>query len=180
MPTRRERLLAFMQLKSQRQMLIAATLFLAIVVAILALSLWQTNEERAVVRLGQGIASVDARPLAAFSAVTSRSAQPIPRPSESPMPSGEASFYGQELAGNPTANGEIFDPARLTAAHRTLPMGSRVRVTNVRNDESVVVRINDRGPYYGNRVIDLSTAAARTIGLIRSGTGQVRMALLID
>ena len=96
------------------------------------------------------------------------------------MADGEASFYGNELAGNRTASGEIFDPQKLTAAHRTLPLGSKVRVTNPRNGKTVVVRINDRGPFHGNRVIDLSTAAARSIGLIRSGTGRVNLALLVN
>ena len=96
------------------------------------------------------------------------------------MGSGDASYYGNELAGNRTASGEIFDPGRLTAAHRTLPLGSEVRVTNPNNGRSVIVEINDRGPYHGNRVIDLSTAAARTIGLIRSGTGRVNLALLVS
>ena len=96
------------------------------------------------------------------------------------MADGEASYYGSELAGNRTASGEVFDPNQLTAAHRTLPLGSEVRVTNPRNGESVVVRINDRGPFHGNRVIDLSTAAARQIGLIRSGTGRVNLALLLS
>lgn len=91
---------------------------------------------------------------------------------------GEASYYGNELAGRPTASGEAFNPSGLTAAHRTLPLGSRVRVTNQRNGESVVVRINDRGPYSGNRVIDLSHGAAREIGIARSGVGQVRLELL--
>ncbi len=91
---------------------------------------------------------------------------------------GGASYYGDELAGNPTASGEAFDPAKLTAAHRTLPLGSRVRVTNLRSGESVIVRINDRGPFHGRRVIDLSKAAARKIGLLRRGTGQVRLELL--
>jgi rare lipoprotein A len=91
---------------------------------------------------------------------------------------GSASFYGEELAGNPTASGERFDPAKLTAAHRTLPLGSRVRVTNLRNDESVVVRINDRGPFHGNRIIDLSEAAARRIGMLQQGTARVRIELL--
>ena len=96
------------------------------------------------------------------------------------MASGVASYYGRGdgFAGRRTANGEVFNPARLTAAHRTLPMGSRVRVTNPRNGESVVVRINDRGPFHGNRVIDLSYAAAREIGLIRTGRGNVQLALL--
>lgn len=91
---------------------------------------------------------------------------------------GRASFYGEELAGNPTATGEPFDPAKLTAAHRTLPLGSRVRVTNIRSGKSVVVRINDRGPFHGERVIDLSKAAARTIGMLRQGTARVRLELI--
>lgn len=91
---------------------------------------------------------------------------------------GEASYYGHELAGRPTASGEIFNPARLTAAHRTLPLGSRVRVTNPRTGASVVVRINDRGPFAKRRVIDLSLAAAREIGMLRSGTARVELELL--
>ncbi|MGB3542488.1 septal ring lytic transglycosylase RlpA family protein [Rubrivirga sp.] len=86
---------------------------------------------------------------------------------------GTASYYGAELAGNPTANGETFDPSELTAAHRTLPFGTRVRVTNPGNGESVVVRINDRGPFHGDRVIDVSTAAAKEIGLKQAGTLEV-------
>lgn len=94
---------------------------------------------------------------------------------------GVASYYGQELAGNRTANGERFNPDELTAAHRTLAFGSRVRVTNMSNGESVVVRINDRGPFGGHkRVIDVSHAAAKEIGLHRSGTARVSMALLSD
>ena len=91
---------------------------------------------------------------------------------------GEASYYAEELAGSPTASGEAFDPGKLTAAHRTLPLGTRVRVTNVRSGESVVVRINDRGPFSGHRVIDLSKAAARQIGLLSAGTGRVRLEVL--
>ncbi|MCA1748833.1 MAG: septal ring lytic transglycosylase RlpA family protein [Parasphingopyxis sp.] len=93
---------------------------------------------------------------------------------------GEASYYGRELAGNRTASGEIFDPSGLTAAHRTLPMGSRVRVTHRRNGRSVVVRINDRGPFHGNRVIDLSEGAARQIGMVGAGRAQVGLELLAD
>ena len=89
--------------------------------------------------------------------------------------SGRASYYGAELAGNPTASGEPFNPRELTAAHRTLPFGTHVRVTNERSGESVVVRINDRGPFHGNRVLDVSTAAAEEIGLKRAGTAHVTM-----
>lgn len=97
---------------------------------------------------------------------------------QSELPEGEASYYGDELAGRPTASGERFDPARMTAAHRTLPMGTRLRVTNVRNGESVIVRVNDRGPFSGNRALDLSYAAARQIGMIRTGTSRVRIEIL--
>jgi rare lipoprotein A len=88
---------------------------------------------------------------------------------------GEASYYGHELAGNRTASGERFNPNAMTAAHRTLPLGTRLRVTNKANGKSVVVRINDRGPFVGRRVIDVSLGAAREIGLVRAGTGQVTL-----
>ncbi len=91
---------------------------------------------------------------------------------------GVASFYGAELKGRPTASGERFNPAALTAAHRTLPFGTRLRVTNPRNGRSVVVRLNDRGPFHTSRVIDLSQEAARQIGLFQQGSGVVRLAAL--
>ncbi|WP_302851579.1 septal ring lytic transglycosylase RlpA family protein [Sphingopyxis sp. USTB-05] len=99
---------------------------------------------------------------------------------ETEIGGGMASYYGNELAGNRTASGERFDPAQLTAAHRSLPFGSLVRVTNTSNGDSVVVRINDRGPFAHGRVIDVSTAAAREIGMHRSGTARVKLALLSD
>ena len=92
--------------------------------------------------------------------------------------SGMASYYGSELAGRRTASGERFDPGLLTAAHRTLPFGSMVRVTNTRTGKSVVVRINDRGPFTRGRVIDVSRAAASQIGLIGPGHGEVSLTLL--
>ena len=91
---------------------------------------------------------------------------------------GKASWYGPGFAGRKTANGERFNPNALTAAHRKLPFGTTVKVTNVDNGKSVVVRINDRGPYAGNRVIDLSKAAAKRIGLISSGVGVVEIRAL--
>ena len=86
---------------------------------------------------------------------------------------GIASWYGEEFAGRTTANGEIFDPMQFTAAHRTLPFGTVVDVTNPKTSQTVRVRINDRGPYIGQRVIDLSYAAAQQIGLIDPGSGDV-------
>lgn len=94
--------------------------------------------------------------------------------------SGVASYYGRELAGNRTASGERFDPETLTAAHPTIPFGSRVRVTHAGSGLSTIVRINDRGPFRGKRIIDISLAAARAIGLDRAGTGRVILTLLRD
>jgi rare lipoprotein A len=93
---------------------------------------------------------------------------------------GQASFYGNEPGeGGPlTANGERYNPGGLTAAHRTLPFGTRVRVTSPNTGRSVVVRINDRGPFIGGRIIDLSVGAARALGLTSSGVGTVRMDIL--
>ena len=91
---------------------------------------------------------------------------------------GLASWYGAKHHGKRTASGEIFDQNKLTAAHRTLPWGSIVKVTNLDNGKSVEVRINDRGPFTKGRVIDLSRAAARAVGMVESGVSPVRMELL--
>lgn len=91
---------------------------------------------------------------------------------------GVASWYGEEFAGRTTANGEIFDPLQFTAAHRTLPFGTVLDVTNPKTSQTVRVRINDRGPYIGGREIDLSYAAAQQIGLIDPGSGDVDMKIV--
>src|SRR5215213_5371726 len=93
-----------------------------------------------------------------------------------PIHSGGASWYGPGFHGKRTANGERFNTHARTAAHRSLPFGSRVQVTNARTGRSVVVRINDRGPFVGGRVIDLSKAAAQAVGI--SGVGQVKLTRL--
>lgn len=85
---------------------------------------------------------------------------------------GEASWYDQGVI---TANGERFDPEALTAAHRSLPFGTLVRVTNLRNGRSVIVRINDNGPFVRGRIIDLSRGAARVIGMLSAGVEEVRV-----
>ena len=91
---------------------------------------------------------------------------------------GVASYYGPGFHRKKTASGERFNMHKLTAAHRTLPFGTRVRVTNIENGKSVVVRINDRGPFKKGRVIDVSLAAARKIGLTASGTAKVKLKIL--
>ncbi|WP_165664625.1 septal ring lytic transglycosylase RlpA family protein [Metapseudomonas otitidis] len=87
----------------------------------------------------------------------------------------EASYYGARHHGKRTASGERFDQNALTAAHRTLPFGTRVKVTNLNNDRSVVVRINDRGPHVRGRLIDLSRRAAEALDMLRSGVAPVRV-----
>jgi peptidoglycan lytic transglycosylase len=93
---------------------------------------------------------------------------------------GTASWYGGRdgFEGKPTASGEIYDSSQLTAAHRELPFGTIVEVTNLQNDQSVRVRINDRGPFIRGRIVDLSRAAAQQIGLLGPGVGEVRLTIV--
>lgn len=91
---------------------------------------------------------------------------------------GTASYYGLRHQGKRTASGERLDQNSLTAAHRQLPFGTRVQVTNLDNDRKVIVRINDRGPHIRGRLIDVSRAAAEQLGMLRSGTAQVRVQAL--
>jgi rare lipoprotein A len=91
---------------------------------------------------------------------------------------GQASWYGPGFYGGRTANGERFTRGTLTAAHRHLPFGTKVRVTNLWNGRSAVVRINDRGPFHGSRVIDLAHGAASVLGLTSSGVAQVKLEVL--
>ena len=92
------------------------------------------------------------------------------------MQTGKASWYGPGFDGRKTASGERFNRNAMTAAHKSLPLHSRVRVTNLANNESVVVKINDRGPYVSGRIIDLSQAAARAIGI--RGLGKVSISVI--
>jgi rare lipoprotein A len=104
---------------------------------------------------------------------------PAPRP-DAPAQTGEASWYGPQHHGKRTASGEVYDMNKLTAAHRTLPLGTRVRVTNIENGRSVDVRINDRGPFVDGRVIDLSRAAAERLGALGEGVVRVSLKVISD
>jgi len=119
------------------------------------------------------------------------SAPPVPAPSSPPPvsqpPTGDAtatkqrgriSYYGDDFAGKKTASGEPFDPAALTMAHRTLPFGTRVRVTNLENQRTVDVVVNDRGPAVAARIADLSRAAARRIGMLADGVVEALLEIL--
>ncbi|MEM5948116.1 septal ring lytic transglycosylase RlpA family protein [Spirochaetia bacterium 38H-sp] len=91
---------------------------------------------------------------------------------------GYASWYGPGFAGKLTASGEVFDPQKLTAAHRDLPFGTKIRVTNLSNNRTVVVTINDRGPFVKNRIIDLSKKAAEELDMIKTGTALVKLEII--
>ncbi len=113
-------------------------------------------------------------------------ALPIATPSEPPslerrvrsVSRGQASWYGPGFYGNRTASGEVLRRGTLTAAHRSLPFGTKVRVTNLHNGRSAVVRINDRGPFHGHRVIDLAHGAASELGVVASGVASVKLEVL--
>jgi rare lipoprotein A len=103
---------------------------------------------------------------------------PQPQPAPAYVETGLASWYGPPYHNRRASNGEVYDMHAMTAAHRTLPLGTRVRVTNVETGHSAVVRINDRGPFVGGRVIDLSLAAAKAVDVWRPGTAMVRLEVL--
>lgn len=88
---------------------------------------------------------------------------------------GIASWYGPGFHGKRTANGEIYNQNAMTAAHKTLPLSTVVKVTNLENKKSIIVRINDRGPYYGNRILDLSKKAAEMLGVSKRGTAKIKL-----
>ncbi len=91
---------------------------------------------------------------------------------------GIASYYHDSLHGNKTASGQVYDKTRLSAAHKTLPLGSKVRVTDVKTGKSIVVRVNDRGPFVKGRIIDLSRRAAKELGIVKRGIAKVKMEVL--
>lgn len=107
-------------------------------------------------------------------------AEPPAKSPALPASTGPASWYGPGFTGKKTASGDIFDDDKLTAAHKTLPFGSKAKVTNLSNGKWVKVEINDRGPFVGNRIIDLSQAAAHALGMIDRGVVQVKIEPLVD
>jgi rare lipoprotein A len=109
---------------------------------------------------------------AAMAQTTAPAAAPSSAPAAKPaatVESGKLAWYGRKFAGRRTASGEAFNPDALTMAHKTLPFGTRVKVTNTKNKKNVTLRVNDRGPTQADRVGDVSLAAARQLGMVRSG-----------
>jgi rare lipoprotein A (peptidoglycan hydrolase) len=103
-----------------------------------------------------------------------------PKPAAKHALNGTASWYGPRFHGKKTASGEIYDQNKLTAAHKTVPLGSKARVKNLENGNTVEVEINDRGPFVEGRIIDLSRAAAGVLGFVESGTAPVQVELVAD
>lgn len=118
--------------------------------------------------------------LLAAAPVAAQDATPTVPAASTVLASGTASYYGAAHAGNRTASGERFDPREMTAAHRSLPFGTRLRVTDPSTGRSVIVRVNDRGPFHKSRILDLSEAAARELGIVRRGRALVEIALAED
>ena len=129
------------------------------------------------VALAAGCARTHKEPPTAAPAVSPQVARALP-PEPRALQTGKASWYGDAHHGRKTASGETFDMNALTAAHRTLPLGTRVLVTNLANGRSIEVRINDRGPMVPDRIIDLSRAAARALGGVGAGVFRVRIAVV--
>jgi len=195
LPSRRKRLRTFTGLKTRKRWLIGAIALLLPATAALALGDVENSHETRGVPLDKGLAGIEA-PASSLVPEVRNSDAPAAFPSQPtgveegsdgavtsdmlPLDGGQASYYGSRFAGRLTASGERYDERALTAAHRTLPFGSKVRVTNRRNGQSVIVRINDRGPFHSARVIDLSEAAAQEIGLIGRGRAIVNLSLLVD
>lgn len=103
---------------------------------------------------------------------------PAPAPSDPSLQHGRVSYYGPGFAGRQTASGQVFDADAMTVAHRELPFGTKVRVTNLRNQRSVVVTVNDRGPFVAGRIADLSEGAARRLGMVNDGVVEARLEVL--
>ncbi|HEV7484163.1 MAG TPA: septal ring lytic transglycosylase RlpA family protein [Thermoanaerobaculia bacterium] len=124
-------------------------------------------------------AAPDSNPTPAEIAAASNTTTASPSTPQQQMSAhGLAGWVGQEFAGRTTANGEIFDPMLMTASHRTLPFGTQLDVHNAKTGQTVRVRVNDRGPYVGDRLIDLSYAAAQQIGIAESGGGEIDMSVV--
>jgi rare lipoprotein A len=130
------------------------------------------------IRAGLLSAIATALCLGALSTAAGTNSRIAPQPAPT-VESGTASFYADKYHGKPTASGEIFDMHQLTAAHPRLAFGTIVKVTNTANSRSVLVRINDRGPFVAGRVIDLSLAAAQELRMVKSGLAPVKLEVVL-
>lgn len=138
------------------------------------------NWEQTLGRWGRVLPAFAAMGLLLAACAPEAPAPPAPPPAPSFSQVGVASYYAAKFEDRKTADGERFKSTGMTAAHRTLPLGTMVRVTNLENQRSVIVRINDRGPFMRKRIIDLSPAAARALGIRNQGLMRVRIELVSE
>jgi rare lipoprotein A len=137
------------------------------------------NYVKAIILISTILLSFNCAPSARFSSNSSTSQKSTSNEyDEDGVLYGESSYYADKFHGRKTANGEIFDMYKKTAAHKTLPFNTMIEVTNLENNKSVIVRVNDRGPFVGNRILDLSYGAAREIDMITSGVAEVRIKII--
>lgn len=139
-----------------------------------------TTATSALERSATSAAAVEVVPRDPIAAPAAVPENPASFPQETVLGRGSASYYAAKFDGRRTASGERFDNDDLTAAHRTLPFGTRVRVTALSTGRSVIVRINDRGPFHAGRMIDVSRAAAAELGLVARGHGMVELTVVED
>lgn len=143
-----------------------------------AFSIHAASDEGAAEAVLAEIAPVTMGPIATVVPTVASMTTTVGVPEESLHQTGRASFYADKFHGRLTANGERFDNAELTMAHRTLPLGTKVLITNTANQRSVVVTVNDRGPFAGSRVGDLSRAAAEKLNMVRTGLADATLHVL--
>jgi rare lipoprotein A len=143
----------------------------------------------AMLATGCGIATAQNSPAPVAAPAVVATPAPVPAPAAVPAPvakaaasveTGKIAWYGKKFAGRRTASGESFNPEALTMAHKTLPFGTRVKVTNLANKKSVILRVNDRGPTQADRVGDVSLAAARALGMVRSGVADAELEVVSE
>ena len=157
---------------------LSKTLFLSANLSLISISLFNSNVE------AKNQTDIFPQTIKSFDINSNKSvdsSQVVPRRNQFLLAnslSGEASWYGPGFHGRLTANGERYDQNAMTAAHKSLRFGTKVKVTNLNNGKSVIVRINDRGPYIDGRIIDVSAAAARSLDMISSGVAPVRVDIL--
>lgn len=140
----------------------------AIVASLGALVSWTARAQQAPATPATPPAAA-AAPTAPAAATAAPAAQPAPAAATGSAERGKLAWYGRKFTGRKTASGERYNPDALTMAHKNLPFGTKVKVTNLKNNRSVTLRVNDRGPTQGDRVGDVSLAAARALGMVRAG-----------
>jgi rare lipoprotein A len=170
----------------KRYQVVYIALFISLLIGCSNSSRYKMANDQAPLRKPTTLETVDARPI--HEAIYPWSIKPytVRGKKYSPLKTakdynqqGKASWYGRKFHGHLTANGEVYDMFAMSAAHKTLPIPSYLRVTNLNNNKSIIVRVNDRGPFHDNRIIDLSYSAAHSLDIIKTGTANVKLESIV-